>query len=253
MLEPRFRSLEAYNDALEREAAELKAQFRAFQERNRRLRSVLAALEPDEEDVDEAELQSAGARHLATDMSMFATWKSVDKVEAQFANITTAIQNHINETAAEVTILSTEVTVLSDDIDRVLSLSVCDFLPSYGGHLYQYVPVLAPYGAAKVLAQDMPKCCNQTAHLVTIGNATENTFVQSLMLSFGWLGLTDQVTEGQFKWVTGEPLSYTNWAGGEPNNLLNEDCVQMQLLSGKWQDVSCLVGLAPFVVEYDCS
>ena len=33
-----------------------------------------------------------------------------------------------------------------------------------------------------------------------------------------WLGLTDEFEEGNWQWVTGEPLNYTNWYDGEPNN-----------------------------------
>ena len=33
-----------------------------------------------------------------------------------------------------------------------------------------------------------------------------------------WIGLTDQASEGNFLWVTGESVTYTNWDTGEPNN-----------------------------------
>jgi hypothetical protein len=35
-----------------------------------------------------------------------------------------------------------------------------------------------------------------------------------------WIGLTDEVSEGNWKWITGEPLSNTYWrASGEPSNM----------------------------------
>ena len=34
-----------------------------------------------------------------------------------------------------------------------------------------------------------------------------------------WIGLTDIFHEGTFIWTTGDALTYTNWASGEPNNL----------------------------------
>ena len=30
--------------------------------------------------------------------------------------------------------------------------------------------------------------------------------------------MTDRVKEGNWKWVTDEPVTYTNWAPGEPSN-----------------------------------
>ena len=32
-----------------------------------------------------------------------------------------------------------------------------------------------------------------------------------------WLGATDEASEGEWKWVTGQPFSYNRWRGGEPS------------------------------------
>nr|XP_006816513.1 PREDICTED: hepatitis A virus cellular receptor 1-like [Saccoglossus kowalevskii] len=42
-----------------------------------------------------------------------------------------------------------------------------------------------------------------------------------------WIGLNDIDTEGTFVWANGEPLTFTRWAGSNPNNSGNQDCVQM--------------------------
>jgi hypothetical protein len=65
-------------------------------------------------------------------------------------------------------------------------------------------------------------------HLVTINDAAENTFVFTTFDTFGgierflWIGFTDEpsygTTEGTFVWSSGEPVTYTNWNAGEPNN-----------------------------------
>ncbi|MFM7439738.1 MAG: lectin-like protein, partial [Snowella sp.] len=61
-------------------------------------------------------------------------------------------------------------------------------------------------------------------NLVTINDATENQFLTN---AFGgnlfWIGYTDQAEEGLWQWISGETSSYTNWSGGEPNNLGDED------------------------------
>jgi Lectin C-type domain/PEP-CTERM motif len=77
-------------------------------------------------------------------------------------------------------------------------------------------------------------------HLATVGSSDENDFIKSLLnsslanRSHFWLGATDQAVEGDFKWVDATPFSFTNWAGGEPNNSGNEDFVAMDLRSGVW-------------------
>ena len=50
--------------------------------------------------------------------------------------------------------------------------------------------------------------------------------------------------EGTFDWVTGEPITYTNWASGEPNDAGfsgNEDFVEIFKISGlngRWNDIN---------------
>jgi hypothetical protein len=80
--------------------------------------------------------------------------------------------------------------------------------------------------------------------LVTINDATENDFVHSVALLSGadalWIGINDTKTEGTFVWASKEPVSYTNWEPGEPNDHLgNEDCGQIYRSTGTWNDLSC--------------
>ncbi len=57
-------------------------------------------------------------------------------------------------------------------------------------------------------------------NLVTLNNSEEEAWLQQ---TFGtsesfWLGINDQRVEGQFEWVSGEAITYMNWAPGEPND-----------------------------------
>ncbi|MFN4844548.1 MAG: C-type lectin domain-containing protein, partial [Dolichospermum sp.] len=74
-------------------------------------------------------------------------------------------------------------------------------------------------------------------NLVTVNNQAEQDWLVS---TFGdserlWIGLTDEVTEGQFRWANGETSTYTNWAPGQPDNFWNEDYVHIGS-NGKWND-----------------
>jgi hypothetical protein len=91
-------------------------------------------------------------------------------------------------------------------------------------------------------------CANMGGYLVTVTSAAENNFLFGLWPS-GWIGLTDEVVEGQWRWVTGEAYSYTSWNPGEPNNAGNEDYVQF-VGGGRWNDLPNGVAL-PYVIEFD--
>jgi hypothetical protein len=90
-------------------------------------------------------------------------------------------------------------------------------------------------------------CANMGGHLVTITSAAENTFVFNTWPS-GWIGFTDEAVEGQWRWVTNEAVTYTNWNGGEPNNAGNEDYAQF-VSGGRWNDLPNVS--LPYVLEFE--
>ncbi len=61
-------------------------------------------------------------------------------------------------------------------------------------------------------------------HLVTINDQAENHWVYNHFINFGgvqrglWIGLTDQAAEGTWRWSSGQPVNFTSWITGEPNN-----------------------------------
>lgn len=112
---------------------------------------------------------------------------------------------------------------------------------NFNGHSYYRSTSSMTWTAAR------QACTNMGGHLVTITSAAENNFVFNTWPS-GWIGFTDEAVEGQWRWVTGEPVTYTNWNGGEPNNVGNEDYAQF-VGGGKWNDLPNVS--LPYVLEFD--
>lgn len=77
----------------------------------------------------------------------------------------------------------------------------------YNGHSYRLSNATSWTGA-QAEAQAIG------ANLVTINDAAEQTFINSNFdanSQYYYIGLTDQAQEGQWKWISGEPATYTNW------------------------------------------
>ena len=113
---------------------------------------------------------------------------------------------------------------------------------NYNGHSYYRSTGSANWTTART------NCSNMGGHLVTVTSSSENSFIYGLWPS-GWIGLTDEVTEGTWKWVTGETYSYSSWNSGEPNNSGNEDYIQF-VGAGKWNDLNNSSSL-PYVIEFE--
>ncbi|XP_067386173.1 pulmonary surfactant-associated protein D [Emydura macquarii macquarii] len=90
---------------------------------------------------------------------------------------------------------------------------------------------------------DLKKMCSEAGgQLASPQNAAENAAIHQIVVSHKkqvFLGITDIQTEGQFKYLNGQTLVYSNWQTGEPNNANGvEDCVEVSS-TGKWNDKSC--------------
>lgn len=103
---------------------------------------------------------------------------------------------------------------------------------TYGGHNYQLTSSAEYWTAAEAEA------VLEGGHLVTINDSAEEAWLQS---EFGssrmWIGFTDQAVEGTWAWISGQAVTYTNWASGEPNNAGGEDYAVMNWSGINWNDL----------------
>ncbi|KAM9398917.1 uncharacterized protein ACWYII_031338 [Salvelinus alpinus] len=95
---------------------------------------------------------------------------------------------------------------------------------------------------AKTWEESRQDCRGRGADLVIINSDEEREFLFKFINSF-WIGLTDSVTEGTWKWVNGTPLTTPRyWGSGQPNGDVGENCARFSHSSadqGKWHDYPC--------------
>ena len=83
---------------------------------------------------------------------------------------------------------------------------------------------------------------SEGGHLAAVNDAAEQAWLVNTFLPPGsglstFIGLNDLANEGIWEWTTGEPVTYTNWAGGQPGGGTGENVVDMyETHGGRWHD-----------------
>jgi uncharacterized repeat protein (TIGR01451 family)/CSLREA domain-containing protein len=152
--------------------------------------------------------------------------------------------------------------------DRTITFSIGQstlFFPDTG-HYYEFVTSSGIQWHAARTAAEARSYYGLQGYLVTVTSSAENTFVASKLQGQGWIGASDESSEGAWTWVTGpengtqfwQGLStgyvvggqYNNWASGEPNDAGGEDHAHY-LTNGQWNDYRYDNGaIQGYVVEY---
>ncbi len=130
------------------------------------------------------------------------------------------------------------------------------------GHHYQVVPGSFTWDQAKAAAETMT-FLGVSGHLVTFDDLAEDQWVYFTLnggsLGNAWIGLYQDMMDpgyvepaGGWKWVTGEPMTYSNWGSGEPNNSGNAEHYAGYWPADKWNDYTVSDGaVGRYVVEFD--
>lgn len=151
--------------------------------------------------------------------------------------------------------------------NRTFSITIgqANYLPSTG-HFYLYVPSIGITWTAAKAAAETSNYYGLQGYLATLSSAEEAKLSGEQASGTGWIGGSDQETEGVWKWVTGPEagtiMSYTFWNTGEPNQQGDEDYAHITQpgigIRGSWNDLSNTGSLNPgdayqpkgYVVEY---
>jgi hypothetical protein len=104
------------------------------------------------------------------------------------------------------------------------------------------------FDTAKTWSQAKESCSTQGGYLATVTSKEESDWIktQNLIGSHKWgvfLGGTDSENEGTWKWITGEPFTYSDWSIGQPDNWNGhgdgEDYLHFWFeTQSKWNDIA---------------
>lgn len=125
------------------------------------------------------------------------------------------------------------------------SASIID-TTTYGGHTYH---LLDPKGWNESEAEAV----SLGGHLITINSVEESivmTGLKTVAMEYAlaylcgncidvpvWIGLNDSLLEGSFTWISGEPVTYTNWHLDEPSGSLPDEDYVAILGGVHWSDL----------------
>lgn len=137
------------------------------------------------------------------------------------------------------------------------------------GHYYEYVSL---GGSVNTWTEARADALSRTylglsGYLATVTSSAENNFLSSsISSSTGYIGGSDEATEGIWKWMDGPEAgtvfygtgaasgSFTQWNPGEPNNVNDEDYLHTNFgTAAGWNDIPNAGWTAGYFVEYSAA
>lgn len=97
------------------------------------------------------------------------------------------------------------------------------------------------------------RCADEGLRLASIDTPEQHRAIVAALAprNFGlrmWVGLTDAEREGDWRWLSGEIPFASGWRPGEPNDQNGEDCGELIVDGGGFNDVPCAL-LKPVLCE----
>ena len=144
-----------------------------------------------------------------------------------------------------------------------ITIDQANYLPS-NGHYYRFIPNIGITWTNARTAAQATTYYGLQGYLATITAADEAQLVGKQSAGAGWIGGSDEVSEGQWQWMSGPEMGqnmvYTNWNSQEPNDLNGEDYAHITAVGvgilGSWNDLSNTGGASGdyqpkgYIVEY---
>ncbi|PQJ76209.1 hypothetical protein BTO13_09260 [Polaribacter gangjinensis] len=158
------------------------------------------------------------------------------------------------ENAVKDVVFNTTATNILPEKKFSLTIDDANYLPETG-HFYRFIPAnLITWSNAKIAAENQFYYGRQ-GYLATLTSQIEADFAGKQASGAGWIGGSDEETEGVWKWMTGPEAgtifwngavngttpNFAFWNANEPNNQGNEDYAHITDPSigirGAWNDL----------------
>jgi hypothetical protein len=145
--------------------------------------------------------------------------------------------------------IAAQAIALATEVARPTATPDARVLNPENQHLYLFIGNPDSWHRAR------DTCASRGGYLVTIESVPENGFVRELAAVGSWLGATDEIQEGTWAWVTGEPWDFADWDRDEPSNTPSDRSAGEHYLSvsshgATWNDQP-LENANTFVCEWD--
>lgn len=192
------------------------------------------------------------------------TLSGIGSNQILFTNLERAVRDIVFKTTA---------TSINEEKFFSFTISEANYLPSTN-HFYEYVAEDGiTWSNARIEAQNKT-FYGLKGYLATLATEEEAKLAGEQATGTGWIGATDEVEEGVWKWVTGpegesvfwngnvngSTPNYANWNNNEPNNDLGDENYAHITdpsvgIRGAWNDLPNIGGVGAYVpkgyiVEY---